>query len=76
MTRDWTPSDQADAAESEHSRQWWKRNPYADPDYRANDPRQTQYAQSRQAWRDANPPITAADIEAALAAKAIEELPL
>ena len=34
------------------------------------------YRAKRQVWRDANPPITAADIEAALAAKAIEELPL
>jgi hypothetical protein len=31
--RDWTPTDAADAADDARARQWWKRNPYATPDY-------------------------------------------
>lgn len=34
--RDWTPSDRAEAAEADADRNWWRRDPYADPDYRAN----------------------------------------
>lgn len=38
MKRDWTPSDQADAADADLDRNWWRRDPYADPDYREDEP--------------------------------------
>ena len=33
------------------------------------------YRAKRQVWRDANPPITAADIEAALAQQELDKIP-
>jgi len=35
--RDWTPSDQADAADAQCDRDWWRRDPHAEPDYRADE---------------------------------------
>jgi hypothetical protein len=31
IPRDWTLTDQADAADAECDRNWWRRDPYAEP---------------------------------------------
>lgn len=38
MERDWTPTDQAAAEDARQEREWWKREPYAEPDFRADNP--------------------------------------
>lgn len=35
MSRDWTLTDQADAEDARQEREWWRRDPYAEPDFRA-----------------------------------------
>ena len=36
--RDWTPTDAADEADDRREREWWRHDPYAEPDWRADKP--------------------------------------